>query len=107
MTNLEILKKYTGETDEVLLGALLDDAEGYIKGYTHRTTVPTELNKALRDIALIAYNRLGTEGESGRSEAGESYQFEALPAIIYSVLNQYRIARVGGYAHEAQPNDGD
>ena len=62
--------------------------------------IPDGLIKTVGDLALVAYNRLGTEGESGRSEAGESYSFESAPAQIFSVLNKYRIARCGGHAYE-------
>ena len=100
MTNLEKLKKLTGESDEKLLSLLLEDAETFVLGYTNRTKLINELQRPVRDLALIAYNRLGTEGESGRSEAGETYSFNDAPKSVYSVLNKYRLARCGGYAHE-------
>ena len=55
----------------------------------------------MRDLALIAYNRRGTEGEKSRSEGGESYSFDDAPKQIYDILNRYRLARVGGKAYEA------
>lgn len=100
MTNIEKLKILTGEHDESLLSLLLEDAETFVRGYTNRTKLIHELQKPVRDLALIAYNRLGTEGESGRSEAGESYSFDDAPKSVYSVLNKYRLARCGGHAHE-------
>lgn len=100
MNNLEKLKTLTKESDGALLSLLLEDAETFVLGYTHRTKMIDVLQKPVRDLALIAYNRLGTEGESGRSEAGESYSFNDNPKEIYSVLNKYRLARCGGYAHE-------
>ena len=88
------------ESNSALLEQLIDDSEDFVLAYTHRTMIPDGLIKTVGDLALVAYNRLGTEGESGRSEAGESYSFESAPAQIFSVLNKYRIARCGGYAHE-------
>lgn len=102
MTDLEKLKKLTGETDEELLKLLLSEAEEFVLAYTNRTRIVTGLEKSVRDLAVIALNRMGTEGEAGRSEGGESYSFDAAPKRIYDVLNRYRIARVGGVVHEAE-----
>jgi len=96
MTEIEKLKRLTGERDEVLLQILLDDAEQFVLSYTGRTRIVTGLEKAVRDLAVIALNRMGTEGESGRSEGGESYSFDAAPPQIYDVLNRHRLGGGGG-----------
>lgn len=98
--NLEKLKIITDESDETLLEALLEDAEEFVLAYTNRTVVPAVLNKTIRDLAVIAYNRMGTEGENSRSESGESYSFDNAPKRVYSILNRYRLARCGGHAYE-------
>lgn len=100
--NIERLKKLTGETDEELLEILLEEAEEFVLSYTNRTKTVTGLEKAVRDLAVIALNRIGTEGESSRSEGGESYSFDSAPKQVYDVLNRYRLARVGGVVHEAK-----
>lgn len=102
MTDLEKLKKLTGESDEALLSLLLEEAEAFVLSYTNRTRIVTGLGKAVRDLAVIALNRRGTEGESGRSEAGESYSFNDAPKQVYDVLNRYRLVRCGGHAYEAK-----
>ena len=56
----------------------------------------------MRDLAVIALNRLGTEGETGRSEGGEAYSFDNAPRQIYDVLNRFRLARVGGRTYETK-----
>ena len=96
---LEIL---TGETDDELLSVLLSDAEEYVLAYTNRTKIIPALKKPVRDLAVIALNRIGTEGESGRSEGGESYSFDNAPKHIYEILNRYRLARVGGKVYETK-----
>lgn len=98
--DLGILVKLTGEKDTELLEILLDDAEAFVLSYTHRSQITTGLEKAVRDLAVIALNRMGTEGESSRSEGGESYSFESAPKQIYDTMNRYRLARVGGRFHE-------
>jgi hypothetical protein len=102
VTEVEKLKLLTGEGDEDLLSLLLSDAEEFVLGYTNRTELPAALNKPVRDLAVIAYNRLGTEGETGRSEGGESYSFDTAPKQIYDVLDQYRLVGVGGRRYEAK-----
>lgn len=105
MTDLEKLKKLTGESDEALLSLLLEEAEASVLSYTNRTHIVGGLEKAVRDLAVIALNRIGTEGESGRSEAGESYSFDNAPKQVYDTLNRYRLARCGGHAHEAKQSE--
>lgn len=99
---LEKLKKLTGESDEELLSILLEDAESYVLSYTNRTKLVSGLDRAVRDLAVIAINRRGTEGETGRSEGGESYSFDAAPKQIYDTLDRFRLARIGGVAHESK-----
>ncbi len=107
MTNLEKLEILTNESDEELLSLLLSNAEEYVLAETNRTVVPDKLQGAVRDLALIAYNRLGTEGENSRTEAGESYSFDNAPVHIRKAINRFRIARCGGVAHEAKQEKND
>lgn len=100
--DIERIQTLTGEKDEDLIEILLDDAEAFVLSYTNRTRLKTGLEKAVRDLAVIALNRMGTEGEKSRSEGGESYTFDDAPKQIYDTLNRYRLARVGGKTYEAE-----
>lgn len=102
MTDIEKLKKLTGESDDILLSLLLEEATAFVLSYTGRTKIVTGLEKAVRDLAVIALNRIGTEGEASRSGGGESYSFEAAPKHIYETLDRYRLARIGGRTYEAK-----
>ena len=102
MTEREKLKKLTGEKDDELLQILVEDATAWVLAYTNRTRLVSGLDKTVRDLAVIALNRMGTEGEAARTGSGESYTFSDAPRQIYDVLNRYRLARVGGVAHETQ-----
>lgn len=106
MTDIEKLKRLTGESDEILLSLLLEDAEAFVLSYTNRTRMIPTLEKTVRDLVVVALNRIGTEGESGRSEGGESYSFDNAPKQIYDILNRYRLARVGGKTYEAKAKQG-
>lgn len=92
-----------GDADE-LLGQLVDDAAEQALNYTHRTEVVEGMKKPIGDLALVAYNRLGTEGEKSRSEGGEKYEFLEEPGSIYDVLKGFRLARINGHAYESIPN---
>ena len=102
MTDIDKLKKLTGEGDEVLISLLLEDATAFVLSYTGRTRIVTGLEKAVRDLAVIALNRMGTEGETSRSGGGESYSFDSAPKHIYDTLDRYRLARIGGKTYEAK-----
>lgn len=100
---LERLKKLVDRQDaDELLAQLLEDAEATALAYMHRTEIPDALVTSVGDAALVAYNRLGTEGEASRSEGGESYSFIELPDKFYRLWKSYRLARVSGNAYEKE-----
>ena len=92
---------------DTLFSQLIDDAEAEALATMHRTTVPAVLMNSIGDAALVAYNRLGVEGEASRSEGGESYNFIELPRKFYDKWKSYRLARVGGHAYENEPDSDD
>lgn len=98
--DLRILKMLTGESDEELLSLLLLTAEERLLDLTNRTKMIPKLMAAKRDWAVIAYNRLGMEGESSRSQGGISSAFIEIPEEIKETIRTTRIARVGGKVHE-------
>ncbi|MDE7433183.1 MAG: phage head-tail connector protein [Lachnospiraceae bacterium] len=100
MTPMEELKKLTGESNEELLSLLLDAAEDVVINYTGRKILPERLVKTKIKLALIAFNKLGMEGEIARSEGGISQTFVDIPEDILSVLKMYRLAKVGGKTYE-------
>ena len=102
MTDFERIKILTGERDEELVEVVLEDATDWVLAYTGRKKMIPELKETVRDLAVIAINRMGTEGESSRTGSGESYNFDNAPKQIYDVLNRYRLARVGGVTYEAE-----
>lgn len=100
MTDVEMLKKLTGESDEELLSLLLSMAEEKILALTNRSKIIYPLKPAVRDWALIAYNRRGMEGETSRSEGGISSAFAEIPKDIDEAIKKYRLGRVCGHAYE-------
>ena len=88
--------------ETALITQLINDAVDFVAAYTRRNEIPAELDRTIGDLAIVAYNRRGTEGEAGRSEGGESYSFESAPAHVFDVLRNYRLARVGGKVYEKE-----
>ncbi len=77
-----------------LLEELLGAAGALIVAYTGRKAVPEQLVPAQLQLAVIQYNRLGTEGERSRREGGMTLQFLDLPDRITQQLRAYRVGRV-------------
>lgn len=81
-------------SQDKLLTQLLEDAESAILDYTNRTVLTSNLEPLQREIALIYYNRIGSEGVASESQGKISRSYESdLPANIKARLNKYRVAR--------------
>lgn len=97
---LEKLKKLLGisnSAQDELLNVLLEQEQSKVLNYTRRDELPEALHPAVVSLALIAYNRQGTEGESSRSEGGISHSFVGgIPEEIKMQLNRFIKARVVG-----------
>ena len=77
------------------LRVLLLQAERTALAVTGRTQLPEGLRGAVVDMAVMRWNRRGTEGESLRTEGGVTAQMEALPEDIRRQLRRYTLARAG------------
>lgn len=93
MTALETLKIRLGISDEKqdgLLAVLLDSAEDTILDVIGRDEMPARLVSVQTELAVIAYNRQGAEGETARSEGGISRSFVSdLPSDMQKRLQNY------------------
>ncbi|MBP3922083.1 MAG: phage head-tail connector protein [Ruminiclostridium sp.] len=93
MTALERLKcdlEKTDGTEDSKLELYLENAKDTILDYIGRDVLPDRLISAQVELAKIAYNKQGAEGEKARSEGGISRSFiEDLPADIKSRLKNY------------------
>ncbi len=84
-----LLPPDANETDE-RLNAFLEAAENTILDYIGRDILPERLYDVKAQIALIMYNRLGTEGESRRTEGEITSQYiDGLPAEIKGRFKNY------------------
>lgn len=105
MEQIDKLKLQLGIKDDEqndLLELLLSNAFDYILSFCNRTALPPELKQLQLQITVIDYNRLGAEGEQGRSEGGISRTIYVLgddfPKSIKSQLIQYRLSKMVRYA---------
>lgn len=93
MSNLEKLKiklELTDDSKDELLSVLLSDAKDTVLDLIGRDIVPPRLQSVVVELAKIAYNRMGAEGESSRSEGGASFSFiDDLPEPYRSRLKNY------------------
>lgn len=78
---------------------LIEDAGSAVCDLIGRDEVPPRLIDVQVELALIAYNRRGAEGESSRSEGGISRSFEGLSPLLLKRLQSY--PRKVGVVHAA------
>lgn len=84
--------------DEKKANGLIEDAAEIVLSYTNRDEMIDTLWIYARQLATIAFNMTGNEGEASRSEGGVSQTFvEDIPLTIQRGLNRYRVGKVVSY----------
>ena len=87
---LKLLLPPDAETDEDRLGVLLLQAENTILDIIGRDALPERLIDVQAALALIYYNRAGTEGESRRAEGEVTMSYiDGLPDEMKRRLRNY------------------
>ena len=105
MERLKKLKLKPGVIgNDEFLKSLLQDAEDTVLDMIGRDVLPQRLESVVVELALIAYNRQGTEGETSRSEGGMSASFlnDLPPYMQRRLLNYPRKVRVMRDADDAK-----
>lgn len=98
---VEKLKVRLNEEDIDLLEQLLEDAEFEILDYCNRDVLLPRMLGLQRELAIIYYNRLGSEAESSRSEGGITVSYSTdIPENIKRRLNSYRRLKAVKLANE-------
>lgn len=93
------IKKEDASSDD-LLNILLEDAAREILDYCNRDILLSKMVSLQRELAIIYYNRLGSEGEASRSEGGVSVSYIVdIPGNIKSRLNAFRRLKLVGVAN--------
>ncbi len=93
MTALEKLKirlDIADESEDEKLLLMLSEAEDTVLDLIGREIIPARLTSVQIELAVIAYNEQGAEGESSRSEGGISRSFvDGLPGEMKERLKNY------------------
>ena len=98
---IDKLKVRLNEEDTALLEQLLEDAETEILDYCNRDVLLPRMFGLQRELAIVYYNRLGSEGESSRSEGGVSVSYSTdIPENLKRRLNSYRRLKAVRLANE-------
>lgn len=104
MTLLEKLRirlEIKDSSQDDLLNLLLEDASTEILDFCNRDILPVKAEALQRELAIIYYNRVGSEGESSRSEGAVSVSyFTEIPDNIKSRLIAFRRLKLVGVALE-------
>lgn len=109
LDRLKIMLDITDGSQDNKLSVILDTAKDTILDATGRDVLPDRLQSECVELAVIIYNRQGTEGNSSRSEGGisESY-IDGLPQHIIKRLKAYpKKARMMKIASENTESDGN
>lgn len=89
MTQIEMLKKITGETDDDILSTYIDIATNVVlrKAYPYgdgSEELPAKYESTMIEIAVYLLNKRGAEGEYSHSENGiqRIYEDGDIPATL-------------------------
>lgn len=106
MTQLEKLKirlniSKEDTSKDALLEMFLEDAESEILDFCNRDALPEKAEGLQRELTIIYYNRMGSEGESSRSEGGVSVSYSTeIPENIKRRLISFRRLKLVGVDNE-------
>lgn len=102
MAQLEKLKVrlgIVGEEQDNLLQAILEDVEWEMLAFTNRSELTTAMNSLQIKIAIIEYNKQGSEGMSSDSQGGKTQSWiDGLPSDVKTSLIGFRKLRLATYA---------
>ncbi|MCH5463204.1 hypothetical protein HC026_11090 [Lactobacillus sp. LC28-10] len=86
-----------GSADAQLVSDLYDDAVANVLDFTRRDEMIGSMNIYAKQLAVVAYNRLDTEGEAQRDEGNiDRYFVAGIPMEIQQPLKRYRLATPRG-----------
>lgn len=94
---IEVLVQQLG-IDESMATVLIEDSETIVLDYTYRDSMEDGMWVYARQLATIAFNQQGAEGEASRSEGSVSRSFITdIPLQIQRGLNRFRVGKVVSY----------
>lgn len=102
MAQLDKLKARLGIKDasqDALLESILEDVGADMLAITNRTELLPSMSSLQIKIAIIEYNKQGSEGMSSDSQGGKSQSWiDGLPSDVQGALTSFRRLKVSNYA---------
>lgn len=90
---LQTVKVYLSIDDtlqDTLLQQIIDDVTQRVNSYIKEPTLPAQLEWIVRELTIIRYNRIGSEGTKTDSEEGRSATYVDDPFELFtSDLDKY------------------
>lgn len=95
LNNLKLLLNIADTSKDALLSLVYDGAASNFFEYTNQVEIPNAANSLIVKMAIVDYNRLGSQGLNSQSYSGVSESYiNGYPADILSSLNKYRKLKV-------------
>lgn len=93
MTLLESVKLYIGITEsdrDDLLNEIINDTENQLKLRIGTDVIPSELSFIVKEIAIVRFNRIGSEGMEQETVDGHAVKYAKDDfAPYYDLLSRY------------------
>ena len=91
----------TDTSQDANLACILEDVEADMLAFTNRSELLPSMNSLQIKIAIIEYNKQGSEGMSSDSQGGKSQSWiDGFPSDVLSALISFRRLKVSNYAAE-------
>lgn len=95
LDKLKTLLYITNDAQDGVLKTLIENATDQVLLYTRRDKLPRALESTVVKMAVVAYARIGVEGEVSHTEGNVSQNYaDELSPDVKTVLNRYIKARV-------------
>lgn len=75
LDNLKIMLGITGDDLDEKLGLIIESVKARLKVLLGGVEIPAELEYIVREVSIIRFNRIGSEGLTNHSVEGESLTF--------------------------------
>lgn len=91
LDKLKLILGITDNSKDDLLSLILDTVIQEFLDYTNREDIPDGSNAVVLQMAVIQYNRIGSQGVASQSYSGVSESYiDGYPSNILKQLNRYR-----------------
>lgn len=83
---LSTVKLYLGFNDtlqDALIQQIIEDVTQRVNNYVGETSLPTELEWIVKELTIIRYNRIGSEGFKSETEEGKSLSLRDDPFLDF------------------------